>query len=124
MSEEERKPAETPTPAPPGADEKLLRAVNENLLKLSLRLEQMNLAELVEVTQKPFRLMWLNFLAGITRGIGLFLGAGLMGAITIALITWLVYHVIDQLNWLPVIGQFTHAVGDMLKQFLESHPKK
>ena len=60
----------------------------------------------------------------LARGVGMFLGAGLMGAISLALISWLVYHVIDKFSWLPVIGQVTHAVGDLVKQFLEQHPAK
>jgi hypothetical protein len=126
MSEEEQKAPAPPEEraSPPGIDGKQLSVLNENLAKLSLRLEQMNLAELVEVTQKPVKLMWMNFLGGLTRGVGLFLGAGVMGAITLAFVTWMVYYMLDAFNWIPVIGQFTHAVGDILKQFLQSHPKK
>lgn len=102
----------------------LMSRLNDNVVRLSMRLEQMNLAELIDVSRRPFRLMWLNFLAGLARGVGFFLGAGVMGAITLALITWMVYHLLDQLNWIPVIGQFSHAVGDILKQFLEAHPRK
>jgi len=108
----------------PGDQDKMLQALNDNMVKLSLRLERMNLAELVDINQHPLKLMWNNFLAGLTRGVGLFLGAGVMGAITLALVSWLVYHVLNQLNWIPVIGQFTHAVGEIMKQFLQSHPAK
>lgn len=130
MTEEDEKKAAPPAspgqvaPAAPEIDRKQLSALNENLAKLALRLEQMNLAGLVEVTQKPVKLMWLNFLGGLTRGVGMFLGAGVMGAITLALLTWVTYYMLDAFNWIPVIGQFTNAVGDALKQFLQSHPKK
>jgi len=107
-----------------GDQDKMLKALNDNMARLSLRLEQMNLAELVDINQHPLKLMWNNFLAGLTRGVGLFLGAGVMGAITLALLSWLVYHVLNQLNWIPVIGQFTHAVGEIMNQFLQSHPAK
>jgi hypothetical protein len=69
-------------------------------------------------------MMWTNVLAGLARGVGMFLGAGLMGAISLAFISWIVYHVVDRLNWLPIIGQLTHAFGDLTKQFLEQHPAK
>ena len=119
---EEPKPANEQKPAED--QERLLKALNDNMMKLSVRLEQMNFADLVEMNQHPLKLMWNNFLAGLTRGVGMFLGAGVMGAVTLALVTWLVYHVLNQLNWIPVIGQFTHAVGEILNQFLQSHPAK
>jgi hypothetical protein len=105
-------------------NEKVLRNLHDAVVNLSLRLEQTNLAEFVDATGKPLKLIRNNLIAGIARGVGMFLGAGLMGAITLAFISWIIYHVVDQLNWIPVIGQFTHAVSDAAKQFLDQHPSK
>ncbi|MEK7475117.1 MAG: DUF5665 domain-containing protein [Candidatus Coatesbacteria bacterium] len=128
MTEPESKPTEPAAPVTPSEqlklNEKVLQNLHDAVVNLSLRLEQTNLAEFVDVTGKPLKLIRNNLIAGVARGVGMFLGAGMMGAITLALISWVVYHVIDQLNWIPVIGQFTHGVGDLVKQFLEQHPAK
>lgn len=105
-------------------DSRLLQALNANVLRLARRLEATNLADIAELTQRPWKLMWVNFIGGLARGVGLFVGGGVMGAVTLALLSWLVYHALQVANYFPVIHQAAGAAGDVMKQFLEQHPAK
>jgi hypothetical protein len=77
---------------------------NENSLlpkqikELSDRLESMRIAEYIDLLQKPLRIIYLNFLGGVARGLGIVVGATIIFAILIDLLSRLIV-----LN-LPVIG--------------------
>lgn len=76
-------------------DEKLLM---KYIKKLSHQLESMRIAEYIDLLQKPSRIIYLNFLAGIARGLGIAVGATIVFAILVELLSRLIV-----LN-LPVIG--------------------
>lgn len=77
---------------------------NENSLlqkqikELSDRLESMRIAEYINLLQKPLRIIYLNFLGGVARGLGIVIGATIIFAILIDILSRLIV-----LN-LPVIG--------------------
>ena len=113
------------TPPPDaGLDRKAMDLLNANVLRLAQRLESTNLTEFADLVQHPWKLMWTNFIGGLARGVGLFVGGGVMGAITLALLSWLIYHALAVFNMFPVLSQISHAVTDLLKQFLQQHPAK
>lgn len=95
--------------------------LHDAVTRLSLRLEQMNLSDLLEVSKRPWKLVWTNFVAGVARGVGMFLGAGVAGAITLTLVTWLIYHALEVANMIPVIGQLAHMAQDSFDQFMRQH---
>jgi hypothetical protein len=77
---------------------------NENSLltkqikELADRLESMRVAEYIDLLQKPLRIIYLNFLGGVARGLGIVIGATIIFAILIDILSRLIV-----LN-LPVIG--------------------
>lgn len=81
-------------------EEKKLELLQKQMEKLSRRLESMRIAEYLELMQKPSRIIYLNFLAGISKGLGIAVGATLVFAVLIELMRRLIV-----LN-LPVIGDF------------------
>lgn len=113
-------PVVSPDPKPP-VNERLLETLNANVLKLALRLEQTNLADYVELTRKPGKMMWTNFLAGMARGIGLFVGGGIMGAVTLALLTWSVYHLLKVFDMIPVVNELSKMLTKAFNAFLQQH---
>ena len=92
--------------------------------RLAVRLEAMNLADLLEVSKRPWKLIWTNFVAGLARGVGLFLGAGIAGTIAVGLLTWIVYHALEVANMIPVLNHITQIATDFVQQFLRQHPPK
>lgn len=65
---------------------------------LSLAMEKMKLAEYVQLLNKPVRLLYINFISGIARGVGMAVGFAILGALMIYILKRLAI-----LN-LPVIG--------------------
>jgi len=76
--------------------DKLVAKIEE----LSVNIEKMKLAEYVDLLQNPKKLLYINFLAGVARGVGLAVGFTLLGAIVLYILQRLVL-----LN-LPLISDF------------------
>jgi len=68
--------------------------------KLSLQIEKLNLTEYLELLRNPRRLLVINFIGGIARGLGMAIGFSVLGAFFLYFLQYLVI-----LN-LPVIGDF------------------
>ena len=77
---------------------------------LAETLESMRLAEYITYLNRPGRLLWLNFLVGLMRGLGTALGAGVLAGIAY----FLLKHVVI-LN-LPVIGGFIAELSKYVRQ--------
>ena len=77
--------------------------------ELSLNIEKMKLAEYVELLHQPKRLLFLNFIAGVARGLGIAVGFAILGAVVILVLRRLVV-----LN-LPLIGDFIALVVKLVQ---------
>jgi len=77
---------------------------------LAETLEKMRLAEYIAYLNRPGRLLWLNFLVGLARGLGTALGAGLLAGVAYLLLKHIVV-----LN-LPVIGGFIAELSKYVHQ--------
>ena len=78
----------------------LIEALKEKVEELSLNLERMKLAEYVELLNNPKRLLFINFISGLARGLGIAVGFTLLGALVLYILQRLVV-----LN-LPVVSDF------------------
>jgi len=63
--------------------------------------------EYVDYMGRPWYSFWWNFLIGVARGVGFFLGA----TVVVALVVWLMSRVLTQL---PFIGEFFETLSDFL----------
>jgi hypothetical protein len=66
--------------------------------RLAAALERMRLAEYIELLEQPRRLITVNFVAGLARGVGIAVGFSVLGALTLVLLRRTL-----MLN-LPVVG--------------------
>ncbi|WP_366921458.1 DUF5665 domain-containing protein [Metallumcola ferriviriculae] len=82
----------------------------EQLEKLVLYFEKMRLAQYVELLQNPWRLAYVNFLAGLARGLGYGLGI----TVLLGLVVFLLRQVV-MLN-LPIISDFIAQIVRMVIQ--------
>ncbi len=78
----------------------LMKELNKKIEKLSQDMERFNLAEYLELLNNPRRFIWINFVGGLFRGLGIALGASILGALVLFMLQRLVV-----LN-LPLIGDF------------------
>ncbi|MCL6560235.1 MAG: DUF5665 domain-containing protein [Firmicutes bacterium] len=72
-------------------------------------MEKMKLAEYVRLLENPWRLMYINFIAGLARGVGIAVGFTILGAIVLYFLKILV-----MLN-LPWIGGFIAEIVRMVQ---------
>lgn len=72
--------------------------------KLTFAMEKMNLAEYTSLLQNPWRLMWVNFMAGSARGLGLGFGFAVLSAVLLYIMRGLM------LANLPVIGDLIATI--------------
>ncbi len=84
------------------------------LERLACYLEKMNVAGYVELMQRPARLLFLNFAAGLARGLGIAIGATLIFALMVEILRRVIL-----LN-IPGIGGF---IAEIIKIVEETNGK-
>ena len=78
--------------------------IMKKLEELSTRMSGTTIAEYIEMVRSPRRMIVVNFLAGLARGLGFAIGATLLGAIFL-------FFLYRLASWnLPVIGEFIARV--------------
>jgi hypothetical protein len=92
-----------------GARKEDIEKLTEKLERLTVHLERMNLVAFLELIQEPKRLIFFNLLAGLSRGLGIALGATVVGTLFLYILGKLA-----QLN-LPLIGDFIARIARMVQ---------
>lgn len=82
----------------------------EKLQELILAVEKANVAEWVELYRRPGRLLYLNFMAGVARGLGIAVGVTILGTLIIYIVRELA------LQNLPVIGKLIAEIVRMVQK--------
>ncbi|MGB9662766.1 MAG: DUF5665 domain-containing protein [Moorellaceae bacterium] len=82
----------------------------ERLQELILAIEKANVAEWIELYRRPLRLLYLNFAAGIARGLGIAVGVTILGTLVVYLVRELA------LQNLPVIGKLIAEIVRMVQK--------
>lgn len=95
-------------------EELLLESLRQKVSELAVNMEKMKLAEYVDLLHSPWRLLWVNFVSGISRGLGIAIGFALLGALIIYILQRLV-----ALN-IPVIGEFVAQIVAIVQQRLQT----
>jgi uncharacterized protein DUF5665 len=104
----------TPAGAAPDHEEQV-RAVVREVDRIAKIVERMNLGDYVGLLQKPGRLLWINFLAGLARGLGTILGATVLVSLIIAVAQWIIA------SHLPGVGHFLESFLQILRQPGKAH---
>lgn len=82
-------------------------------------LEKAKLAEWVAIMNSPRRNIWMNFLAGVARGVGMVVGATLIGV----LLTLFLKQAFRHAGGVPWVGtEVKQVVGFILQTVREQHP--
>jgi hypothetical protein len=64
--------------------------LEKKIEQLSLNMERMKLAEYVDLLNRPWRLLYVNFISGLARGVGMAVGFTILGAVVLLLMQRLV----------------------------------
>lgn len=86
-----------------------LRTLSERVKQLAVNMEKMRLAEYVSLLENPWRLVYINLLTGVARGLGIAVGFTILGALLLMLLRHLVL-----LN-LPGISEFIAHVIQLVQ---------
>ncbi len=89
-------------------DQKVL----EKLDKISDHINGITIAEYKEMIKSPRRMIMVNFIAGLARGLGIAVGATVLGAIFLIFL-----FRVGQLN-LPLIGEFIARIIKIVQTYL------
>jgi hypothetical protein len=73
--------------------------------KIAVFLEQSRLAEYVDLMNKPWRLVWLNFLSGVARGVGMVIGGGIVATLVILVTVSMLKTMLQHVGGLPWVGE-------------------
>lgn len=88
---------------------KKINKLSKKIDKLAKKIETKNIAEYIELTLDTKKLIWKNFVQGISKGIGMAIGFTLLSAIAIYILRRIV-----MLN-LPVIGAFIRDIMEIVE---------
>lgn len=86
--------------------------IMEKLEELSERIQRINVAEYIELVRSPRRMLFLNFISGLARGLGIAIGATVLGAIFL-----IVLLRIAQSN-IPLIAEFVAKIIKIVESYL------
>lgn len=83
--------------------------VKSHLSSIEKLFLQYNLRDVFMTMTNPKRLLWLNFVAGVARGLGLTVGTAIVLAI--------LFFILKSFVSLPIIGEYINDLIDLIIQF-------
>lgn len=95
-----------------GEEKRLLSELTTRVEEMGDRIQKMNVAEYIELVRSPRYMIYINFISGLARGLGVAVGATVLGA----LVLMLLFRLAD-LN-VPVIGFFIAKIVKIVQTYL------
>lgn len=86
-----------------------VKQLNERMHKISVLLEEFRFGDILRNYSNPRRVLTINFLAGLARGLGLTVGT--------AIILGMIGYILGQFISMPVIGEYISNLLDYVKQY-------
>jgi len=81
-----------------------------SLDKIAAHLEKANFGEYAELLLRPWKLMWINFMAGLFRGLGMAVGM----TVVFAVVIYVLASVLSNFIQVPIIGKFIADLVDFV----------
>jgi hypothetical protein len=82
------------------AEHTLLNKIKEKVTQIAAQIERIQIADYVQLLNRPRRLIWTNLLAGIARGVGIALGFTIFATTIVYILKF-----IGALN-IPIVGDY------------------
>ncbi len=86
-----------------------IKTLEKKIESMALTLEKTKIAEYTEIINNPKRLLIVNFVVGLARGIGTAIGFTILAA--------LILYFIRQLVNLPLIGQYIAQLINIIENY-------
>jgi len=84
-----------------------IEAAQKELHNLKRILDGAGFSDFVRYLRSPWRIMWVNFWAGVFRGLGILIGM----TVVVALLVWFLTKLVD----FPLIGEYFEQMLDAIK---------
>ncbi len=94
------------------SNEETLSKIDQKIQKIAISIEKLQIAEYIELLNNPRKFLFINFLSGITRGLGMAIGFIFLGAIMIYVLGRLAVMNI------PIIGDYVTEIVRIVQQRL------
>lgn len=86
--------------------------IMKKLEEISKRMQGLNLAEYIEMVRSPRRMLVINFVSGLARGLGIAIGATVLGAI------FLIFLLDLAQSNIPLIAEFVARIIKIVETYL------
>ena len=93
--------------------------IGANLDKIAAHLEKANFGEYAELLLRPWKLMWINFMAGLFRGLGMAVGM----TVVFAVVIYVLASVLSNFIQVPIIGKFIADLVDFVNSTAKTNIK-
>jgi hypothetical protein len=93
---------------------RLLKAINDKINKMAKDMEHTTIADYIQLLNSPKKLIWTNFVAGISRGVGFAIGFTIIASTIVV-----VLQVMIQWN-LPIVGHFISRLVELVNEQLKN----
>ncbi|KPD07853.1 hypothetical protein AM501_13255 [Aneurinibacillus migulanus] len=84
----------------------------DKLAWLADRTEKSRITDFIENYQKPGRVIWINMLAGVSRGVGMTIGTAIIIAIAV--------YVLSLFVSMPLVGEYIAQLLDWVNTFKQA----
>ena len=96
-------------------EKNLLRALNSRIGRLTASMERARIDEYTSMITRPWRYFFINFVAGVFRGLGMAVGFTIVAAIFLYLLVQVMVRMVD----LPIIGMYIAEIVQFVNQYLQ-----
>ena len=93
----------------------MIEKLNAGVMKLGEAMERARIDEYTSMLTRPWRFFFINFLAGIFRGVGLVIGMTIVAAIVFYILAKVLVSMVD----LPLIGNYIAEISAFVNQYIE-----
>ncbi len=86
-----------------------VRRLNQRLDRIAIFLQEIELADVLQNYTNPRKLLFINFFAGLARGLGLTIGT----AIVLTILGWMLSKTVS----IPIIGDYIREIIDYINAY-------
>ncbi len=94
------------------SENETLSRIDKKLQKIANKMEKLQIAEYIDLLNNPRRFLFINFISGIARGLGMAIGFIILGAVMIYILGRLAVMNI------PIIGDYITEIVRIVTQQL------
>ncbi|MFH1361596.1 MAG: DUF5665 domain-containing protein [bacterium] len=96
-------------------EEGLLEKLNAGVMKLGEAMERARIDEYTSMLTRPWKFFFINFVAGVFRGLGMAVGLTLVAAIFLFVLAKVLVNMVD----LPLIGKYIAEIVTFVNLYIQ-----